>query len=157
MSLRARIDKLSREFAFGDLFDGCTVEELSINGYFSGEPNERARPGVKRCAAFQGIMIIEFNLRRVDIERRVLEETAKTDEFRKTRGWPVVLTPERRREWEARIAEAEQEAAEMKAEYGIADDATDEQIKARLIELGIEAGLTDKELKLISIGKIKAF
>ena len=102
MSLKARIDKLSRELAFGDLFDGCTMEELSSNGFFGEHPNENARPGVKRCAAFHGILIIRDS------------------------------------------------AAETRAEYGIPDDATHEQIKERLLELGTEAGLTEKEMKSLS-------
>ena len=46
--------------------------------------------------------------------RRELEETQKADEYRRERGYPVSLTPDRLQAWEANIDEAERKAAAPK-------------------------------------------
>jgi hypothetical protein len=143
VSLKARLNKISRELCFGELFDGATMEELSAH-VFGGAS---ARPGVRRAETFIELSNIPYTLRGPERLRHELAETEAADVFRKERGWAVAVTPDRRREWEERITEAEQEAAETRAEYGIADDSTREEIQLLLLDMGAEAGLTAKEMK----------
>ena len=58
MSFKARIDRLSRELAFGERFDGATMEELSAHVF----GNAPARPGVRRAVAFTGILAMWSDL-----------------------------------------------------------------------------------------------
>ena len=105
MSLKARLDRLTRELAFGERFDGTTVEDLARYGFFSAEPDENAPNGVWRAATYIGIQNI----------------------------WDHLHNPAK--------------AQETREKFGIADDETDSQIKARLISMGAEEGLNKREIR----------
>ncbi len=73
MSLRARVDKLSRELCFGELFDGATMEELSAHVWGDGP----ARPGVLRAitsTAIRGIWMDLHDPDRTADAREALED-----------------------------------------------------------------------------------
>jgi hypothetical protein len=146
VSIKSRIDGLFRELAPRGLWDGASGKDLSL-AYFSKARPDYIRPGVQRMAAFIVLIGIDLDLCRAAQSRDELEETAKADLYRKQQGWQVVLTPERRAEWEERIRQYEIKAIDTRGEWGIADDATDEQVWERLMELADEFGFTDAEKK----------
>jgi hypothetical protein len=113
MSLKGRLDALSREHSFGEMWDGCTLEEISRLGFFSDEgPTGFVRPGVQRAVLALTLSWLPHD-----------------------------------------IAEADEEtAAELRAEFGIAADATDADIRARCHELAVEAGLTLPEMRKFGLG-----
>jgi hypothetical protein len=146
MSVKSRIDGLFRVLAPRGLFDGASGKEISL-AYFSKHRPEYIRPGVQRAAAFLALIGIDRDLRAAAQSRAELEDTAKTDLYRKEQGWPVVVTPEKRVEWEETIRQYAVKAAKTRTEWGIADDATNEQVCERLMELANEYGFTEPEKK----------
>jgi hypothetical protein len=81
--------------------------------------------------------------------RRLHEELAamrKTDEWRVTQGYPIACTPEtldRMDEW---IAEADAEAEEAREMLGIGEDATQDEVIDRAMELAHAEGFYPGEL-----------
>jgi hypothetical protein len=146
MTLKSRLDRLTKQLAFGDadVFDGVDGKEFARAAW--GDPLGPASPRTQRMIAYFSILAIQHVLAQPALLRHDLDGTQSMDAFRREQGWPIAVTPERRREWEARIAKAEQLAAETRQDCDIADDASDEEIKERLLELGIESGLTEKEM-----------
>jgi hypothetical protein len=61
MSLKVRLDRITRELAFGELWDGHSLENLAP--FFAGEePAEDIAHGLKRPIVFSFLRSIWFDL-----------------------------------------------------------------------------------------------
>ena len=148
MSLRARIDRLFEAMGWGELWDGASMEDLAKHGYLSEKKwsHEPIPHGVQRMAMFASLYAVKCALSEPTRRRTELEETRKTDIFRRERGWQPVLRDGREEKWLEDIASAEAEALDALARIGLSEYATPEQIAATLLALGRENGFTEAEM-----------
>jgi hypothetical protein len=104
MSIKGRINLIAEFLMPRGLWGGATVEDLGRYGFFSGEPDEHAPPGVWRVAAYASIRGI----------------------------WLDLHDPER--------------DAGSREEHGLTG-ATDEEVRARLLEIAVEHDFTRAEMR----------
>jgi hypothetical protein len=116
--------------SYGELFDGRDAGELLRYVFHDDEPRAPLSAGSERMLSYLTLAGVSDALRR---PQQMREELA-------------VMSPDHRPAWESQIAEAEAKSAKLRAEYGIAPNATDQDAEERLIECAIEDGLRPPEV-----------
>jgi hypothetical protein len=150
MSLRARVDRLFESLGWGELWDGANMEDFARHGCTTqGHRKHAPGPipyGVQRAAMFSAFRAIKIALEQPSRWRNELEGTRKSDVYRKERGWPLSLRDGREQWFLDRIAGAEAKALQALDQIGLAEDATPDQVREALLNLGRESGLTPAEM-----------
>ncbi len=151
MKLKSRLDRIERVMGGAALFDGRTVADLAIYGFFDGSSRDRGAPnGVHRLATAVSLGgMIPHLLNKPEQLRRKIEETRRSDEYRAANGFPILLTPERLEAWQDQVARSEEKAARLRQSLGLQAGTSPEELAQTLLRLAEKVGLNPKELAAV--------
>jgi hypothetical protein len=155
MSLNERITRLEIELGTGDLFGAYTLLDVGDWGYFGVPEGEVPRYELEEppielewLVVFASFVIAPGILQRPTDRIRALEETKRADEFRRQHGQPPTLTPDRIRDRESEIEEAQQEAAALRESLGLPPNGFDPQWLEGVAD---EAGLPESVIEALRL------
>jgi hypothetical protein len=136
MSLKSRLDRLTKALGGRGLWDGEDPAGLSTFGFFGAAiPSARkedAPTGLYRLATAVGISALKFRLMQPERWRRLIEAARDSGDD---------LTC-----WEQRFADAEAEAARLRQRFGLPAVTTIDELVPALLDLAARNGLRPPEL-----------
>jgi hypothetical protein len=125
MGVKERIERLENSLHTDSPFGPYDVADLALWGYFGVNDGtvprhqpENPPVELEGMAACAGLGLAVWTLKQPERLRWELEETQRTDEWRREHGYPITVTPDRLQAWEAEIVEAEREAVETRESLG---------------------------------------